>query len=470
MRYFRIVSLSSICLLVLTGLIFTNYSVASPLITTTPSHTPIRDQHNYLPLVLKDAADVMATVTATATSIMPTATATATNVTPTTTTTSTPTMTPIANTVQLRFQENLEWKGESIQIPSFDLVIVLDQSASMANCWNSNDVCEYPNRKIDKLLPALNSFIYRKLVDEKAINNTSHRVGLVTFGMSNTAKLDINLTKDVNAFTTLLGTATQPKAIPSSQLRDHRSWAQGLDTANLQLQTTSIDENGRPRKKAIIFITDGTANVLFDQPYKGVLNGDYPFHCGYSNNRSIDDPLVQSTCPILSTSSNVRSPVRAAIDVADLARNTNRILTHAILLGSPYSISDMKLDQIAPTFAQKATQPNDVDTIFGNLNAQFQTVQCSVMSETRPAIGANVTIKDASNTILVQGTTDASGIFTATLSPTTYMVSAEHLNIVAPNDSEAISRTYRLAATAFNPINPPAPFLLTRDPDTPLCP
>lgn len=438
MRYFRIVSLSSICLLVLTGLIFTNYSVASPLITTTPSHTPVRDQHSYLPLVMKNAADIVVTPT----------------------------------TLNLQFSEQLEWRETQAgsQTQSYDIMIVLDTSDSMRYCWDTLQACVPQYRRIDRILPHVNNFIETMLVTQR-IQGYDHRIGLVEFKPSSSASLIQSLTADPNTFASLTGYKNGFFVYPTVELLNYGTpWAQALEKASEPMQTTSIDENGRPRKKAIIFITDGTANVLFDQPYKGVLNGDYPFHCGSSNDRSIDDPLVQSTCPILSTSSNVRSPVRAAIDVADLARNTNRILTHAILLGSPYSISDMKLDQIAPHFAVKAPEPSDIAQIFSDLNVQFQTVQCSVVSETRPAIGANVTIKDASNNLVVQGTTDASGIFTATLSPTTYMVSAEHLNIVAPNDSEAISRTYRLAATAFNPINPPAPFLLTRDPDTPLCP
>ena len=246
------------------------------------------------------------------------------------------------------------------------------------------------------------------------------------------------------------------------------------------MQTTSIDENGRPRKKRIVLITDGFANVLYDKNAYGLLNlpSLAPFHCGTNlPYPDMDRASVQYTCPDVSYDypdygTGIRPPIRAAIDVATALRTNNQIETYAVLLNGfgLDSISDMKLDQIAPHFAVEANQVSDLTPIFADLNAQFQTVQCSVVSETRPAIGANVTIKDASNTIVVQGTTDASGIFTATLSPTTYMVSAEHLNIVAPNDSEAISRTYRLASTAFNPINPPAPFLLTRDPATPLCP
>ncbi len=112
MRYFRIVSLSSICLLVLTGLIFTNYSVASPLITTTPNY----NQHGYLPLVMKNAADIVVTPT----------------------------------TLNLQFSEQLEWRETQAgsQTQSYDIMIVLDTSDSMRYCWDTLQACVPQYRRI----------------------------------------------------------------------------------------------------------------------------------------------------------------------------------------------------------------------------------------------------------------------------------------------------------------------------------
>ena len=445
--------ITAVTLLVLLGLTVSSFAFARGL----PAHQA------FLPVVLKNSpvdplptATPLATQTATATATMtPTSSPSSTPqsptwvpITPTTTAvTGTPTITPSptvmptatvpATTItplQIELQEHLLWT-ETISQPK-DIMIVLTMSYSMRFCIDSNVPCPNGQRRIDATTNIGRHLIDHFLVEQHA---AGHRVGLVVYGhVNNSAALSIPLTTDPQPFIDFWGTLDNPTVISNYQILRNTALPQGI-----ALGSATLTETALPSHQPVLLILGLTmSSVLYDAPYTGIANlyNRAPFYCG-DRPEDMENPEVQRSCPRGPDYAEPRAPARASADLGRDGARKGLEVFHVYNNVPGTTPEDWLIDQVAPGRYYEATSAN-IPVILGALDNT-----CRRVTSTQVAAGAEVTIRDSQNTVVFQGTA-IDGTITADLHPGNYQVSAEHRNVVAPNDPQAQPQDYTFLSTA----------------------
>ena len=340
------------------------------------------------------------------------------------------TITPL----QIELQEHLLWT-ETISQPK-DIMIVFTMSYHMRFCIDTNVECPEGQRRID-----LSSNIGRHMVDHFLVEQQAagHRVGLVIYGHTqSSAALSIPLTTDPQPFIDFWGTIATPTLIPSYRLRTNTALPQGIKLGT----DTLTDETHASHQPILLILGSPMSNVLYDEPYNQVPNrfDRPPFFCGTQLEDTVD-PVVQRSCPRGFDYAEPRAPVHASVDLArDAARKGLEVFYVGVNVPGT-TPEDWLIDQVAPGRYYEATSAN-IPAILGALDNT-----CRRVTSTQVAAGAEVTIRDSQNTVVFQGTA-TDGTITANLHPGNYQVSAEHRNVVAPNDPQAQPHDYTFLSTA----------------------
>jgi Flp pilus assembly protein TadG len=195
---------------------------------------------------------------------------------------------------------------ERVPPASADVAILSDNSTSMLWGFQNQTVQNYPNRRMDKAMAALNDFVYKFL--EKNDAGSDSRLAYVTFGqpsgsynygaamVQNWSNIPSDFTDDVGAKGSPLRSGDINRW-PRSSPANYTATALGLRNAISLLQNNwrNTDANGRPVKHVVLLATDGMANVKLD--------GNVNTACDSTH----EDPVKQSECPTIDT-----SPIGAA--------------------------------------------------------------------------------------------------------------------------------------------------------------
>ena len=341
-------------------------------------------------------------------------------------------------TLKVDFEQNVLWKERTTNINSFDIAIVQDYSASMAYKWDSNgSYVGFPERRIDKAIPVINDFVKEMLVTRKLADpQSSNEIAYVTFGHKNSsgvhsAQMDVNFTNDPTKFASVTGynpaaTSANPTAnstkpgyqFPSGVLTGQTNTAAGLQQAlTLLSRPPRIGPDGRPVKLKILLITDGLANVLPGDlgPRSNKVNSMTlaPYRCGNpgaTETQNLDDPFIQSTCPIVGGVN--KSPIQATVDVANQAK-ANGISISVILLGRHSNPNDMQLGLIAdnPNSFDYADSPAAFANMVQSVIQEW-TLGCIDRSNRTVMANTRFTIIDTTNTSVTYPVqTDSNGHF-----------------------------------------------------------
>ncbi len=441
------------------------HSQLAPQITATPINYV---KTAYLPLLLAEGGTVP---TATPTTV-PTSTAT-----PTTTPSATPTTTPVpVNTFALSVTEQLQWYNPGSPPANYDIVIVQDYGQSMRNCWDSEVECSTAtqSRRIDGTAQVLRWFVDEMLVQRRAQTGAKHRLAYITFGeksgstMVTSVRVPFSLypnyttnpaalpTAALNQFKLQIGDIANPRVIPNSELTGQSNTAAGLAAANELMAAHRADA-----KLIVILLTDGAANVFNDGGMAGIANShtQAPFNCGAGVD-GLENPLVQWTCPgpeEFPGQTLPQPPIKATVAAAEALRADYPDLT--IFAGqlseaSGLTPADLRLNEVAPTWYFRASSPVQLQGQMVAIAEEFGNACQRMVGTRRPAAGAQVTIRNTDGISVASGLVSASGTFSTTLAPGQYTVEAQHLNVVAPADMQAIPRNYTRLQPSWASQNP----------------
>lgn len=363
-------------------------------------------------------------------------------------------------TFRIRLDEKLQWFNPAARPRSYDIALIADYSGSMRECYSNHNQCSAPNRRIDKQTPVLRNFVNEMLNVRNTQQGAENRLAFVRFGVSSNGRSvaveEISF-RDSQAtaltkFAALIGTPTQPRTIPNSEISGSTPTASGLAAALPIFQSTRryVDSQGAPINLAVILLTDGLANVFLDDPYKGRQNSSSlsPFRC-QSTVQGVavtDDPYAQATCPAATHPSSdggrIRPPIIAAIDMGNQLRalsdpgRNSLMKIYAVLLGQPNGMTpaDLRLNQMADaTYA--ANSPSQLDAMMAAITNELGRPCAEGVDTPRPAAGATVTIyRQGESMPTWQGSTNTQGAIVTDLQPGQYRLTATHNNVTSPND------------------------------------
>jgi hypothetical protein len=283
----------------------------------------------------------------------------------------------------------------------------------------------------------------------QASQGFTYRVAYITYGPEqngSSVKVRVPFTTSPADYEPVVGSLSSPRSIPDAEVSGYTNTAAALSMAQQYLNgARRYDQNGMPVKHAIILISDGTADVLFDAPYAGQPNlyDAAPFFCGASAD-DINNPLVQANCPRGPQFGEPRAPIQSAIKVATDIQATTASRIISIVTGSPngYTPVDLWINQISP-FYYLANDPAQLE---GMWNENFVTELGEPCEEhqdpVRVAAGAQVTIAYQTGGLVTQSTLNSNGELAMNLSPGTYTLTVIHKDVVSPSDPLQIPRDY----------------------------
>ncbi|HYF64849.1 MAG TPA: VWA domain-containing protein, partial [Herpetosiphonaceae bacterium] len=363
---------------------------------------------------------------------------------------------------KINVTEQLQWYVPGTPMAGdYDIVIVQDTSQSMGYCWDINQNCQPGVRRVDYGTSFVRAFVHELLVNRASMGLTS-RLAYITYGPQEhgaSARLRVPLSgSSLAAYEALVGSTGNPRTIPAAEVTGYTNTAAALKLAQQELANArTVDQNGKPVKQAIILISDGTADVLFDAPYAGTPNryDAAPFYCGDSAD-DINNPLVQSSCPRGPAYNEPRSPIGAAVGVADEIRANTNAAIYSIVAGEPYGSTpvERKFHEISPDRYYMLNNPAQLETMLNTLEIELGEPCQELWDNIRPAAGAQVTIKTQTGQLVHQGVLNADGSRTLGLWPGTFTISVAHNGAVAPQDPLQIPRNYtRLIAGGSGPVS-----------------
>jgi hypothetical protein len=399
----------------------------------------------------------------------PTATSTAA---PTATATSTATAQPTATAtatqaagghqLSLSVTEQLQWYNPAEPGGSYDIVIVQDYSYSMRFCWDTNQVCTTPNRRIDFAAGVLRGFVNEMLVVRNQQQGGENRLAYVTFGQSATQRIPFinDTTASLAAFKAQIGDQATPKEIPNADLNGNTNIAGGLVGGVSYLNSArTVDSHGKPVKLALLLLTDGLANVFNDGGYAGVTNrwDQAPFYCGIGP-EDTENPLVQFNCPSAEEFPNISPrplpPLKAMVKVANDVRAAKPITFYAVVLGQQNGLTpvDMHLNEVAPDNYYMANNVYELEALINAIEQELGEPCYELTASPSVAAGATVTISVQGGGTVGTFSTNAQGaLVLPNLSPGTYTLAIQHNGVVASQDPLMIPRNYTRMIIDGNP-------------------
>jgi hypothetical protein len=350
--------------------------------------------------------------------------------------------------------EQLQWYNPAQLGGNYDIAVIQDFSFSMRFCWDTNQTCTSPNRRIDIATKVMTGFVDEMLNKRNLQQGGENRLAFVTYSQGATQR--IPFMNDTNAALTAwqaqVGTVSAPRNIPNSELPGNTNTTSGLIGGISYLNgARTVDSHGRPVRLAVLLITDGLTNVFNDGGYQNVSNKftQQPFRCG-TDADSMDDPYVQSTCPSAAEFPNISPrplpPIKAMVKAANDARAAKPSLEfYAVVVGAQGGLTavDMHLNEVAPNNYYMANSPSDLEALVTAIELELGEPCSEQVGTPIPAGGAKVTIAYQSGGTVGTFTTNADGVLVIpNLLPGTYTISIQHMGVVAAQDPLHLPRNY----------------------------
>jgi hypothetical protein len=331
---------------------------------------------------------------------------------------------------------------------------VQDFSFSMRFCWATNTPCTVGSRRLDIAADVLRGFVDEMLNKRNLQQGGENRLSLVTFNQKATQRIPFNNNTNaaLAAFKQEIGDVANPKTLSETLADGNTNIASGLVGARTYLNgARTVDSKGKPVRLAVLLLTDGLSNVFNDGGYQNISNKfeTGPFYCG-DRKEDMDNPYVQATCPSATEFPNInprpKPPLMAMVQAANDARAVNPAITfYAVVLGAQFGLTpvDMHLNEVAPDNYYMANSPSDLEALVTSIEQELGEPCAEQTGTPIPAGGAKVTISYQSGGLIGTFTTNPQGGLTIDqLLPGTYVISIQHMGVIAAQDPLQQPRNY----------------------------
>ncbi|WP_026369703.1 VWA domain-containing protein [Kallotenue papyrolyticum] len=356
---------------------------------------------------------------------------------------------------------NRVWRQDQRMRVSNDIVLVMDNSGSMAWDWydlGSGDPGYNPDQqRIKSAKRALISFLqnYDLLADPEA------RIALVTFGNNNQAQTVMSWTEACAASQRAsdCGGPTRKWQTMQQKINDMRpaGWTPGPfafeETRSLMGSAQTTRPSGTPVRKVVILATDGVFNICgSDWNSSACRRGQLPY-CEY-NPSNPGDYRCSNNAPYNMVQPR---PVWQAIQLAQQLKDRGvSIFTIAMKAHCAPNSRDCFDPRGLPEMSSgsgyyyQASDEQALNNIYQIILDQIATPQCEPKEQVELAVGARVILKQPNNPTVVKTTVaDSEGRWEFRDLPAgEYVVTVEPYTKTSPEDGR--TRTYSRLRNALD--------------------
>jgi len=350
---------------------------------------------------------------------------------------------------------NRVWSTKSESAVTYDIVLVMDTSASMEFDWNDRR-------------PGTSGFQYARMVDAKksivdfvqgfdVTGDPDARMAFVTFGATgpNAAKVQTNWTTSgcstaeiaAQACTENKKWSTIQQKANSLTTSGYTPGPQGFEAVEQLLRSTRTPASGKQYRQIVLFATDGVFNVCGTD--RGAQNCPYgkmvPFDGSGGNN-----PEYYLNNPSYNMVSG--RPIWQAQQVASRIKNSGaRVFVIALTpRGGDFNPAGLPEMSSGTGYYYEADDSGAMSNIYAQIKEKIEGDRCQPMEVWQPAEGAQIKLTQPSNpTFLKTVVADTNGQWKiADLEAGQYVVKSEPLTISSKEDGK--TRKYSRIRNGFN--------------------